>query len=70
MLDFFSTISGYFVTAWNMIVNLVESLLMAVNMVVYSTGFVVAMTYYVPPIIATGLIIFIAVFVVRFLLLK
>ena len=70
MLDFFNMVGGYLVTAWNAIVNLIESLLMAVSMVGSSLGFVAGLVLYVPPILASGIIIFIAVYVVRFLLLK
>lgn len=70
MLDFFNTITGFFVTGWNMFLNLVESLLMACGMVASSVQFVVTLVGFVPPIIATGIIIFLAVFIVRFLLMK
>lgn len=70
MFDFFNTIAGYFETLWNMIVNLIQSLLMAVGMVGSSMYFVTSLVAFIPPLIATGIIIFIAVFVVRFLLMK
>ncbi len=70
MLDFFNTITGFFVTGWNMFLSLVESLLMACGMGANSVQVVVSLVAFVPPIIGTGIIIFIAVFVVRFLLLK
>lgn len=70
MLDFFNMVGGYLVTLWNMVLNLIESLLMAVGMVASSVGFVTQLVAYVPPILASGIIIFIAVFVVRFLLMK
>lgn len=63
-------IIGYLETAWNFLLNMITTLFMAVGFVVTSVQNTLSLVGYVPPIIGTALVVTIAVFVVRFLLLK
>ena len=63
-------IFGYLESAWDFLLNIITTMIMAVSFVVTSVQNTLLLVGYVPPIIGTALVITIAVFVVRFLLLK
>lgn len=65
-----NTIIGYLETAWNLLLNLIQTLFMSVVFVTQSVSVTVSLVPFLPSIIGTALVITIAIFVVRFLLLK
>lgn len=64
------SIIGFLQSIWDMFVNAIQSLYLAIRMVVGSVEFVTTFVTYLPAVIGSAVIIFIAVFVIRFLLLK
>lgn len=65
-----ANILGFLNSLWDMIVNALQSVLMAVNMLIHSVGFVGTFIAYIPAVISSAIIIYLAVFVIRFLLFK
>ena len=65
-----SDILGYFQYAWDLIVGILKSLVTAVEMVGGSIAFLTSFVGYLPAVVSAGVVIFLAVYVVRFLLLK
>lgn len=63
-------IIGYLQSLWDMLVGTVKSLITAVNMVGGSIAFLNLFIGYLPSVVSAGVIIFLAVYVIRFLLLK
>ena len=68
MFDFFSKILGFVEVVFDYFVNLIESLLMAV----YFTGTAVSVTTYLvpfmPAIIGSAIVVFLAIYLIRFLI--
>lgn len=64
------TIIGILQSLWSVVVGLFESILTAANMVVVSIDFVSFFVTFLPTVIASGVVIYLAVYIVRFLLLK
>ena len=64
------TIIGILESLWSVVVGLFESILTAANMVVVSIDFVSFFVTFLPTVIASGVVIYLAVYIVRFLLLK
>lgn len=67
MFDFFSKILGYLEVAWSYFINLIESLLMAIGFLTSAAGFSLQIVPYMPPIIGTAIVVFLAVFLIKFL---
>lgn len=63
-------IIGYFVSLWNFLISTIKAFSMALDMAVGSVTFLQNFMSYLPTAIASGVIIFLTVYVVRFLLLK
>lgn len=70
MFDFFESILGFFETVGQFIENLIGSLIMAVIFMTKSVTFALALIQYVPAIIGSAIVIFLAIYIIRFLLLK
>lgn len=68
MFDFFNQIIGYIETAFNFLLNLIESTIMAAFFVSTSSGVVLSMSYYMPAIIGTCVVITVAIAVIKFLI--
>lgn len=68
MFDFFNQIIGYVQTAFEFLLNLIESLIMAVVYVTTSSGVVLSMAQFMPAIIGTCVVITVAIAVVKFLI--
>lgn len=68
MFDFFSKILGFVEVVFDYFVNLIESLLIAV----YFTGTAVSFTTYLvpfmPAIIGSAIVVFLAIYLIRFLI--
>ena len=64
------SILGFLQSIWDMIVNSIQSLYLAIRMVVGSVEFVITFVTYLPAVIGSAIIIFLSVFVIRFLLMK
>lgn len=65
-----NSIIGFLQSSWDLLVNTIETLLMACFFVSNSISVTLSLVGFLPAIIGTALLITIAVFVVRFLLLK
>ena len=65
-----NTIIGFLETAWDLILNTIQTLFMSVVFVTQSVSITVSLVPFLPSIIGTALVITIAVYVIRFLLLK
>lgn len=68
MFDFFNQIIGYVETAFDFLLNLIESLIMAVVYVTTSSGVVLSMAQFMPAIIGTCVVITVAIAVIKFLI--
>ncbi|MBQ2858608.1 MAG: hypothetical protein IJA45_01805 [Oscillospiraceae bacterium] len=68
MFDFFNQIIGYVQTAFEFLLNLIESLIMAVVYVTTSSGVVLSMAQFMPAIIGTCVVITVAIAVIKFLI--
>ena len=68
MFDFFNQIIGYIQTAFDFLLNLIESLIMAVVFVSNSSAVVLSMSAFMPAIIGTCVVITVAIAVVKFLI--
>lgn len=68
MVDFINQIIGYVETAFDFLLNLIESLIMAVVFVSSSSGVVLSMASFMPAIIGTCVVITVAIAVVKFLI--
>ena len=64
------TIIGILQSLWSVVVGLFESILTAANMVVVSIDFISFFVTFLPTVISSGVVIYLAVYIVRFLLLK
>lgn len=68
MFDFFNLISGFAVSLFQFFVNLVESLIQAVIFMGAGGAFAAAIVPFMPSIIGTSIVIFLAIFVIKFLI--
>lgn len=68
MFDFFSKILGYVEVAFDYFLNLIESLVMALWFVGTSSSFPLTLVSFMPPIIGTAIVVFIAIFLIKFLI--
>lgn len=68
MFDFFSKILGYVEVAFDYLLNLIDSLLMAVGFLATSSSFAFTLVSYMPPIIGTAIVVFLAIFLIKFLI--
>lgn len=64
------SILGLLQSLWYIIVNVLQSFLLAIRTVIGSIDFVFTFVAYVPAVISSAVLIFLAVFALRFLLLK
>lgn len=70
MFDFFGLLLGYINAVWQFFQSLLSSLLLAVTFLVTSLSLPNALLSYMPPIIGSAILCFMAVFLVRFLIGK
>ena len=68
MFDFFNQISGFAVSLFQFFVNLVESLIQAVIFMASGVSFATAIIPFMPSIIGTAIVNFLAIFVIKFLI--
>lgn len=69
MNEFFSQIVGFFETVFQFFVNMVESLLLAINMLIKAVPNILSIgMLYMPAIISTSVMIVCAVSVVKFII--
>lgn len=68
MFDFFGEILGFVSSVFQFFVNLVESLIQAVVFMASGVGFATAIVPFMPSIIGTAIVIFLAIFVIKFLI--
>lgn len=64
------TIIGILQGIWDFISSFISSLIQALEMVGLSFDFIATFTTYLPTVIASGVIMFLSVYLIRFLLLK
>lgn len=63
-------VTGILQSIWDIITGIYETLATAANMVELSVDFLAFFVTYLPTVIASGVLIYLAVYVIRFLLLK
>lgn len=68
MFDFIGTILGYFQTLANFLINLVESLVLAIVALINSVQLPITLIGHMPAIIGASISIVIALMVVKFLI--
>lgn len=68
MFDFFNQVIGYIETAFNFLLNLIESLLQAIGFLVSSIPFVMAIVPYMPAIIGSCIVMALSVAVIKFII--
>ncbi len=69
MIEFFNSVIGFFETAFQFFVNLIESLLLAINMLIKAVPLILSVgMLYMPAIIATSVMVVCAVSVVKFII--
>lgn len=70
MFEFFDMVGGFLDLLWQYVSNMFSSLLLAVTFLATSLSFPQMLIAYMPPIIGSAILIFMAVYVVRFLIGK
>lgn len=68
MFDFFDKIIGFVETVFSFFINLVESLIQAVVFLGHSSSFAIALVPFMPSIIGTAIVVFFAIYVIKFLI--
>lgn len=68
MFDFFNQIIGYVETAFDFLLNFIESLITAVVFVSNSSAVVLSMAGFMPTIIGTCLVIVVSISIIKFLI--
>lgn len=68
MFDFFNQIIGYVETAFDFLLNFIESLITAVVFVSNSSAVVLSMAGFMPNIIGTCLVIVVSISIIKFLI--
>lgn len=66
MFDFFNTIIGYIEMAWEYFTNLIATIVFACQMITASLTFPRMLVGVVPAVVGAAILIFIAVYVVKF----
>lgn len=66
MFDFFNTIIGYIQIAWEYFTNLISTFVFAAQMITAALNFPRLLVGVVPPVLGASVLIFIAVYVVKF----
>ena len=67
MFEFFDKVVGFFERAWEMLVNLIESLLLAITVATNASGIGLALVRYMPMMIGAAITVVTAVSVVKLL---
>lgn len=70
MFSFFNDILGFLGAIGQFIGNLISALIMAVNFMLDSVLFSLALIPFVPAIIGSAIVIFLAIYIIRFILMK
>lgn len=70
MFEFFDKVLGFFEAIGQFIENFFNSLIMAITFMLSSVGFSLQLVAFVPAIIGSAIVIFIAIYVIRFILMK
>lgn len=68
MFDFFSKILGFVEVVFDYFVNLIESLFMAVYFTGTAVGFTTYLVSFMPAIIGSAIVVFLAIYLIRFLI--
>lgn len=68
MFDFFGQISGFAVSLFQFFVNLVDSLIQAVIFLGSGVSFSMGLVPFMPSFIGTAIVIFVAIYIVKFLI--
>lgn len=68
MKAFFSEVLGMIEYLWDFFLNMVKSLLLAINFLITGWDTVLFLTGYLPAIIGSALVIFLVIFLIKFLL--
>lgn len=67
MFAFFGEVAGFFEAIGNILQNILESLFMAVSVMLSSTAFISSLTSYVPAILSASILIFVVIYTVKLL---
>lgn len=70
MFEFFDKVLGFFEAIGQFLENFFNSLIMAITFMLSSVGFSLQLVAFVPAIIGSAIVIFIAIYVIRFILMK
>lgn len=70
MFSFFNDMLGFLGAVGQFIGNLIHSLIMAVNFMMNSVTFSLGLISFVPSIVGSAIVIFLAIYIIRFLLMK
>lgn len=68
MFDFFDKILGFIEVIWDYFLNLIESLAMAVYFVGNSVNFTTYLVPFMPAIIGSAIVVFVAIYLIKFLI--
>lgn len=68
MFDFFDKILGFVEIIWDYFINLIESLAMAVYFVGTSVSFTTYIVPFMPAIIGSAIVVFMAIYLIKFLI--
>lgn len=68
MFDFFDQVIGFIETVFTFFLNMVQSLIQAITFMSNGVTFSLMMVGYMPAIIGTAITIFIAIYVLKFLI--
>ena len=68
MFDFFSKILGFVEVLFDYFVNLIESLIMAVYFAGTAVSFTTYLVPFMPAIIGSAIVVFVAIYLVKFLI--
>lgn len=68
MFDFFNKILGYVELLWTYFTNFIESVVTALQLLLVSMSFPQSLTPLMPPIIGTAIAVFLAIYLIRFMI--
>lgn len=66
--NFFSDVWGYLEQIFRFLINTIKAFLYALQIIIDAVAFTGSITVYIPAIIASAVIIFLAVYIVKFIL--
>lgn len=68
MFSWLADVAGYFASAWDFFLNYIETFFTAITTLTGSFGFTMAITSYMPAIVASAIYVFFAIYLIKFLL--